>query len=563
MERFLRGEIADETALRALAIELRKLKRLDDALTVADRATQLFPTSAAPLRVKASVLRMQRRLPEAAEVLQRAVAIAPADPKLLLTLAEVLDNCARYTEAADAYAAAARVASDSIDAQCGLAGALGHLGRLKEANAIFADVSRRVPGNPSLFSNVLFGMLFDPDVRPEQLEQAHREWWVRFGQPQASAWQPHENERSPDRVLRVGYVSPAFREHPIAFFIEPILAAHRAEHVQAICYSDTLKNDAVTERLRAHSPIWRDTAALDDRALDELIRADGIDILVDLTQHMGRNRMTLFARKPAPVQVCYLGYPYSTGLRTIDFRLTDAHLDTPPAEPPGPEQVARLASYFCYRPPDDAPTPADEPPSRSRQQVTFGSMNQLMKLNPPVLDAWARIVRAIDGSRLLIKSAGLSDPLAHAPMLGALQRRGIERVELHGNSPLPDAMAQMSANVDVALDTFPYPGGTTTCHLLWAGVPVITLEGKLPVHRIGATVLRTIGLAELVARDLEEFVQIAIDLANDEPRRAELRRTLRQRMASSPLMDRGRFVRDLENLYRQMWLRWIHDRRDL
>ncbi|MBC8109040.1 MAG: tetratricopeptide repeat protein [Anaerolineae bacterium] len=558
MTLFQQGQLAGLDELCALAIELRKSRRLDEATSVADRAAELFPESAAPLRVKASVLRLQRRLPEAVDVLRRAVAIAPADSHLMFTLADVLDNSARYNEAVDAFATAVRLDPNSINARCGLAGALGHLGRLSDANANFAEASRLRPAEPTLFSNVLFGMLFDPDVTPAALEKAHGQWWERFGRPLASSRQRHANDRSPDRVLRVGYVSPNFREHPIAFFIEPVLAAHRADQVHAICYSDVLKHDATTARIRSRAHGWRETANLDDAALDQLIRQDRIDILVDLTQHMARNRLTLFARKPAPVQVCYLGYPYSTGLETIDYRLSDAHLDPPGAIAPGPEEVALLESYFCYRPPDDAPDVNPELPSRARVgAVTFGSMNQMMKINPQTLDAWVRVMRSIDGSRLLVKSQGLSDLLAHEPMLTELRRRGIERVELAGNSPLAEAMGQMSCNVDIALDTFPYPGGTTSCHLLWAGVPVVTLEGALPIHRLGATVLRTIGLGELVARDIDDFVQIAIDLANDEPRRVELRATLRDRMRTSPLMDPARFVRKLESLYRQMWQRWI------
>jgi predicted O-linked N-acetylglucosamine transferase (SPINDLY family) len=369
--------------------------------------------------------------------------------------------------------------------------------------------------------------------------------------------EPHLNDRSPQRRLRIGYVSPDFRFHPVGRFLLPLLETHDRGNFEIFCYASVDVPDALTDRCRAYTDAWRDVRDLSDEQLAQVVRRDRIDVLVDLTMHMAQNRLLLFARKPAPVQVTYLAYCGTTGLETMDYRLTDPHLD-----PPGgderfySERSVRLPeTYWCYRPTIETP-PVNPLPALAAGHVRFGSLNNFCKATPPTLAAWGRLLQAVPVSRLLLSARAGSH---RDRVRGLLGEQGVasERVDFVDIQPVAEYFA-LYQQIDVALDPFPYGGGTTSCDALWMGVPVVSLAGQTAVGRGGLSILTNVGLPDLAARDAGHYVQVAAELAQDLPRLSDLRATLRERMRNSPLMDAPRFARSVEAAYREMWRRWCH-----
>jgi predicted O-linked N-acetylglucosamine transferase (SPINDLY family) len=397
---------------------------------------------------------------------------------------------------------------------------------------------------------------YDPAQTPETLLDAHRAFERTL--PPVPAPAPHANARDLERPLRVGYVSADFCAHPVGYFILPVLAAHDRARVAVHCFSGRLVEDDVSARLRGHAAAWRSTVGVDDAALAAQIRADGIDILVDLGGHTAGNRLGAFARKPAPIQVTWLGYPATTGLRAIDYRLSDAFADPADADRQSVEALVRLPGGFhCYVPADAAPDVAPAP-ARAQGVVTFGSFNNLSKVNARVIAAWGRVLAAVAGSRLLVKARPLADPDTRARYQALFAQAGVapERVSLIATATSwRDHMAQYG-QVDIALDTFPYNGTTTTCDALWMGVPVITLRGDRHAGRVGVSLLSHVGLPELIADTLDDYVAKAAALAGDLDRLAALRTGLRPRLVAAPIGDPQRFTRALEDAYREMWRRW-------
>ncbi len=363
------------------------------------------------------------------------------------------------------------------------------------------------------------------------------------------AWSHEGHDRSAGRPLRVGYVSPDLRRHAVAYFLEPILANHDRRRVLPICYADVGSPDAVTARLRSLSHEWREIRHLADDRVEELIRRDRVDILVDLAGHTAHNRVRIFARKPAPAQVTYLGYPSTTGLETFDAILTDATMD-PPGEPAqSSEEAVRLpGGSCCYAPPSDAPEVAPLPMLHA-DGPTFGSLHKLPKLNPAVLDLWAALLRAIPSARLLLFRDSLRGR-RRDEILEYFEARGAcaERVEIRHDWK-PEEHWVIFASIDVMLDVFPWCGHTTACESLWMGVPVVTLTGLRRSSRMTASVLAMMGLSELIAESPEQYIEAACRLVSDRAGLAQLRAGLRRRMRGSRLCDGRAFTRDLEAAY--------------
>jgi protein O-GlcNAc transferase len=361
--------------------------------------------------------------------------------------------------------------------------------------------------------------------------------------------------RDAERRLRVGYVSPDFREHPVTTFFEPVLAGHDREKFEVFCYSHPLRVDAVTERLRGMADQWREIGNLSDEQAVERIRADGVDVLVDLAGHTAGNRLGIFARRAAPVQVSYLGYIGTTGLPAMGHRVGDGVTEPAGTEAFYTERVVRVEGPFaCYRAPGGAPDVGELPAGRNGF-VTFGSFNALGKIPDDLLTLWAMILRAVPGSRLVMAAVGLGDPAAQRRIRGFFEGRQIaaERVEMQGFRALPEYLA-MHQRVDILLDTFPVNGHTVSCHALYMGVPVVTMAGAAYASRLGASVLEAVGLTELVAANGEEYVLKAVGLAKDLVRLGGMRKSLRERMGV--VMDQAGIVGALEEGYRRMWREW-------
>ena len=341
-------------------------------------------------------------------------------------------------------------------------------------------------------------------------------------------------------------------------FLLPLLETHDREHFEIYCYSSVRNPDEITGRCRANADVWRDIRGLSDDAAARLIRDDQIDILVDLTMHMADNRLLVFARRPAPVQVTYLAYCGSTGLSAIDYRLTDPFLDPRHQnEADGKiyseESICLPETYWCYRPPAEIGL-CSTPPAVHTSRVTFGCLNNFCKVTGPALDAWAQLLGKVPASRLVIHAR----PGSHRDRVREFfARQGIAADRLTFADKLPvTKYLHLYDQIDIALDPFPYGGGTTTCDALWMGVPVVSLVGRTAVGRGGLSILSNLELTELVAWSVGEYAGIAAGLAGDLPRLAGLRSTLRERMRGSPLMDAPRFARNVEAAYRQMWRRW-------
>ncbi len=353
-------------------------------------------------------------------------------------------------------------------------------------------------------------------------------------------------------------MSPDFHLHATAFFLEPLLAAHDPAAVEVHCYSSTEQRDAMTERLRGLVHGWRDLRGVPTGDAAALIAKDRIDILVDCAGHTKNHRLGVLAMKPAPLQVTWLGYPHGTGLPTVDSRFTDEIADPPGmTESHYVEELVRLPEgTFCYRAPDTAPEPSPGPLERGEGPV-FGCFNNPHKIGPEVVRLWAEIVNAVPGSRLRLKARPFLDAAAADRMRARFAAAGLagDRIEIEGRRTFAEGFG-LYATIDVALDPFPYHGTTSTCEALWMAVPVVTLPGRSCVSRVGPSLLSRVGQGDLVARDAAHYRDIAVGLVRDPARLADLRRTLRGRMASSPLSDGPRFARQLEAAYRDMWRRW-------
>jgi protein O-GlcNAc transferase len=535
---------------------------LDEAIAAYRRAIALKPEYAEAFCNLGSALHKEGKPDLAIACYERAIALNPDKAEAAYSnLGTALKEQGKSTEAIAAYQQALVLAPESAGTHVNLANALLYQGKLREAIATYRH-ALELRSDAAAHSSLLFALQYSDSVDPDSIQREHKRWARHHALRVANVIQPHDNDPDPERRLRIGYVSPDFHTHSVAFFIEPILAHYDRQRYEVFCYNNERKTDAVTDRLRTLVDHWRDIARLSDERVARLIRADGIDILVDLAGHTTGNRLLVFARKPAPVQVTYLGYPNSTGLATIDYRLTDTLAD-PPTETQvwHSETLVRLPrGFLCYQPPANAPAVAP-PPVATTHQVTFGSFNNPTKISDATIAYWADILRRTPNARLLLKARQLGDVATRERLKGLFAQHGIatERVEMV--SWVPDKAEHLGLyhQIDIALDTFPYNGTTTTCEALWMGVPVVILAGRMHAGRVGVSILTHIGLPELIAEDPEGYVQLATSLAQDLGRLKTLRAELRQKMLHSPLMDANGFSQRLEMEYRNMWRQWVNE----
>ena len=486
---------------------------------------------------------------EALEPLERAVGLAPAVPEWLLALGRAQGLLDRPLDARRTLERAIALDPGSAQLHDQLGLCLLAMGEARAAVAAHRRAWQLEEASQTAASNYLLAQNYNPGATAQAIFDEHRRWGARFD---GQAPRSHANSRDPVRRLRVGYVSPDLKRHPVAYFLEPVLAHRDRAAFDVVVYSATVPEDEMSALLRGLADTWRRTDALDNASLAELIRADGVDILVDLAGHTsGGRRMPLFAAKPAPVQASWLGYLNTTGLEAMDYRITDANACPPGWERLHTEEIVRLPhSQWCA-----LDVRKGEAAGRRRTGMVFGALHNFAKVSGEVIAAWAGVLRAAPWSRLLLLVPG-ADQL-RASVAAKFAAAGVDpaRIDFSGRLSF-DRYLSLHEGIDVNLDAFPYTGGTTTCHSLWMGVPVVTLAGETPASRGGASALRTVGLDELVAGSVEQYVDIAAGLARDPGRLAALRAGLRARVAASPLADAGAFTRDLEAAYRQMWRTW-------
>ncbi len=544
VRRALQSDPRNPDLLHAVALVLLHASKPEQALYFAQRAAAAAPLPG-PLSTLGTILAQSAKPDEAIDAFQRALALSPAHIPSTLGLANTLRFAHRYEDASDACLAALALLPREPSLVATASAALVDAGRVPEAIALIDDTGD--DRAPIVTQALLFAINY-LDLDPQRIFREH----AAFGRALRASLGPPASLRAtdPDKRLRVGFLSPDFRAHSVAYFIQPLLE-HRSRF-HALGFSNVRRGDATTQRLRALTDEWFDVHALHDDALAALIREKNVDILVDLAGHTLAHRLGVFARRAAPLQATFIGYPNTTGLDTMDIRLVDSTTD-PEAMTLATERLVRIdACFLCYRPPADAPDPAPRDPA---SPLTLGSFNVLPKISPAAADLWCDCLRALPDSRLLLKCNQLTDPRVRARALSWFTSRGIdaERLDLLPPTPTTREHLALYARLDLALDTFPYAGTTTTCEALWMGVPVVTLEGRTHVSRVGSSLLHAAGLSELIAHDAPGFVRTVVDLANDPQRLAALRAGLRARLAASPLTQGPSYAARVEDALQNAW----------
>jgi predicted O-linked N-acetylglucosamine transferase (SPINDLY family) len=534
---------------------LKEQGKRGKALEVLRKALELKPNFADAHNSLGIVLQQMDEHNEAIASFQRAIALNANFEEAHNNWGLSLMAQGNLEESALCFQRALAINPGYTEAHGNLADVFAFQGKSDQAMAAYRTALGLEPGLVLAHDSLLFSMNYAPNVDGAGIYHESRRWDEIHAAPLAARAQPHVNDPDPGRRLRVGYISPDFREHSVVHFLEPLLANHDHEAVEIFCYAEVANPDHETERFQGLADHWCSTVGLTNNDLAQRIREDGVDILVDLAGHTVNNRLLALAEKPAPVQASWLGYGATTGMSAIDYRITDAITDPEGAEAHYSETLLRLPdAFFCYAPPADAPEVAP-PPVLAQGHITFGSFNNLAKLTPQGVEVWASILRAVPDSRLLIKRMHRVDKATLGRYLELFAEHGIraERLELVPWIPGRAGHLGTYGRVDIALDPFPYNGGTTSLEALWMGVPFVTLRGNRFISRMGASILTQLGLPELIAESEADYVAKAVALASDRKRLTELRSELRPTMAASPLCDAPTFARNMEAAFRNIW----------
>jgi predicted O-linked N-acetylglucosamine transferase (SPINDLY family) len=548
----LRPENRDAQAM--LGAVLTDLERHDQAIAALNKALEMGVRTPQVYNNLGLSQRGKGDLPAAAAAFEKAIQLGPEMMEPYNNLGITLYAMGRLD---DSIAALRKAIStrDEPYIHSNLGNSLRDAGELDEAIAAYRRAT--TAQDFIAYGNLLVALYFHPDYDSQRLYDEHATWARRYVQQLGPPRSEHENDRNPDRRLRIGYFSHRLGNRPIGRLFLPMLTDRDRGNFEIYCYCDDASDDHITRQLRTHVDTWRNTGALSDEAVADLVRRDKVDILVDLTMHMRGSRLLAFARKPAPVQMTYLAYAGTTGVRAIDYRLTDSLLDPPDRDDLVYfERSVRLPrTYWCIAEPPEAPAVPQFPTGPSGP-ITFGCLNSYFKVTPAALSTWSGILREVPNSRIVIH-AGEGSHREKANGIFAAAGVDPHRVRFVGAVPL-EAYFRQYRQIDICLDPFPYPGGTTTLDALWMGVPTVTLAGQTAHSRGGLSILTNVGLEDLVATSVGQYARIAVKLAADLPRLAELRATLRERMRSSPLMNGPQFARDVEAGYRQMWRAWCN-----
>jgi protein O-GlcNAc transferase len=564
----LKGEIDEAIRLYRKALELKpeyveahsnlgnafqEQEKYEEAIASYRKALSLNPDLVGALNNLGNALQALGRLDESVIWYKKALQFDPEHFEAHASLGNVLQSLGKPEESLDHTKKALTIQPGQVDAYNNMGNAAKDMGLLEEAIRCYRKSVEIEPTYYQVHSNAIFTMQFLPDIDPRELLRETVEWDEMQGQRVRGDIQPHDNDRDPNRRLRIGYVSPDFRNHCQAFFTDPLLSHHDHEQFEIFLYSSVAQPDSTTDRLKAYADVWRDALAKRDEDVAQMIRQDKIDILIDLTMHMAHNRELLFARKPAPIQAAWLAYPGSTGLSTMDYRISDPYLD-----PVGlndayyTEKTLRLPdSFWCYNPLTDEPD-VNDLPALKNGYVTFGCLNNFCKIHEGLLKTWKRVLDAVPTSKLLLLVP------TGSPRQRVLDQLRVDpaRVEF---VPFQSRLEYLKTyhRIDLGLDTFPVNGHTTSLDSLWMGVPVVTYFGQSAMSRAGLSQTTNLGIKDqFLGTNADEFVNLAIKWCSDLPKLAEFRRTLRPRMEKSVLMDGARFAKGMENLYRQMWRTW-------
>jgi len=544
----------------SIAQELHKRHLVASAETIYKLILIADPENGVALVYTGLIRHEEKKFDEALSLMHRGIAKRPDLALFRYMAGRVYETLERYEEAIALYQHAIALDPKYMSAHNSLGLVYFELGNTKQAIQHLQDaVNLQSPY--WLVKNLISTLNYSPDLDPHAVFEMHKKYAqqfertiARFAPAPMRNWQV-DSQTGSHRPIRIGYVSPDFRQHAVANFIEPVLAHHDKSKFELYCYSNQPTGDEVTARIQTLVPNWRVIANMSEHDAARKIQEDQIDILVDLAGHTNQNSLMVFARKPAPVQATWLGYVNTTGLSSIDYRISDV-LSEPPeiADEIYSEKLVRLPDCFtCFLPhtksPDVGPLPAQQ-----SGEIMFGSFNYFVKMNHEVLDTWARILSRVAHSRLTLKYRSMDSPSIQAVVFKALEKHGVarDRVVFLTYDEYQTHLAHYN-KIDIALDTFPHNGDTTSCDALWMGVPVITLAGQSHAGLMGVSRLTNVGLPQLIAKSKDDYVDIAVALANDLPQLAQLRSGLRERVRNSPFMDAPRFTRNLEAAYEKMW----------
>jgi protein O-GlcNAc transferase len=578
MDRLREALAQEETSVEAnwmLGTLLGTAGQVADALRYLERSWELAPQNAQVAYQLGAFYSFAGQFGRSVQMYQKAVELAPTWHTALNGLAAAMYSAGEYEQADGLYRRSLEANPDQVETSLGLAGLLIVAGKPQEAVEIFRGLARLNPGNADVLGKLASALNYAAGADPMEVFQAHLRWGQGVMLAPGVEQPPLSNTREPDRKLRVGLLSPDLYDHSVAYFLLSYLRHRDRAGAEITGFNLTPKSDWMTAELRAGCDHWREMAGLPERAIADEIRAAGIDILIELAGHTSGSSLLVLRSRAAPVQATYIGYPNTTGLPTVDYRIVDAVTDPPGAEPFHTEKLVRLDGCFlCYTPPPFAPEPGPPPclgevAARAgagwnpgwfgdAEPVTFGSFNSIRKLSPPTIEAWCRTLRAVPGSRLALKTRGLAVAYAQRNLMQQFQAQGIgpDRVAMMDMVPNKLDHFNLYRRIDIALDTFPYNGTTTTCEALWMGVPVLAVRGDRHAGRVGASLLTAAGLSDLVASSPDDLVDRAAALASDRQRLADLRATMRERLQRSALCDGPSYARRLDQALRQMWRQW-------
>lgn len=544
-------------AVLDLAKAAEEMGEAEAALQLFQRAVRLDPQSATAVGAYGTHLARLGQTAEALVLLKQAALLDAGNPLLHYNLGKALAGSGAAAQAVAAYRQACRLDPAFVWAFINLGNALADLGLHDEAAKAYRQALDLDPSHAGGWNNYLLSSQYAEGATAANLFALCQNFEKHVGASLRKYIKPHNNRRDPERPLRIGYVSPDLMRHPVGFFMSGVFSHHDKDAFRISAYSLSDKEDDLTQRLKESVHHWVAAKRLDDKALAQRIRSDGIDILIDLAGHTADNRLTLFAQKPAPVQVTWCGYVGSTGLRAMDAIIADRFHIPPQEEAFYTERVVRLAdSWLCYAPPESAPLPTT-PPSLSKGHVTFGCFNNPAKISQGAIRLWQRILEGVPGSRLALRAAYFTSDERIGIYRQRFQEAGADTARIDFLPSVPQAeLLAAYGDIDIALDPFPYSGGVTTLEALWMGVPVITKTGASFPGRHSTSFLTSAGLSELVASDEEDYAQMALALAKDMGRLSELRAGLRGRLLASPLLDHQGFAKNLEALLRGLWRDW-------
>jgi predicted O-linked N-acetylglucosamine transferase (SPINDLY family) len=555
LQSVLRQDPRHVEANRMMALALLSSGQFPQGLAHIERAIAGAPQRADLHHFHAEALAMSGQLDRAIESLDRSIELKPDNAQAHALLATCLLQQRDLDGAEDEYAEALRLNPGYPEAATNYGNALTMTGRPQEGAQVLRDAAAKFPTHLGVLTNAAVALNYADGVSREELFEAHARYGRALANLPVPPLPPLSNSRDPERRLRIGLLSPDLQDHSVAYFVQPMLAGRDRAAFEYYVYSTAPRADTMTGSIRALTDAWRDVPRASDQQLVQQIRSDGVDILIELSGQTQGNKLSALRMRAAPVQVSYIGYPNTTGVPNIDDRVVDSLTDPGAADAFATETLLRLDPCFlCYTPSPAAPSPSP-PPFVSAGHVTFGSFNSIKKLTPSTIELWCRLLREVEHSRLIIKSGGLSSQHAQDHLRGLIRSHDIDdgRFELHDRIDSKAEHLAAYSQLDLALDTFPYHGTTTTCEALWQGVPVVSLVGDRHASRVGLSLLSAVGLADLATSTPDDFVRVAAALARDPSRLAELRRTLRPNMQRSPLCDAAAFVTRFEALLRRMW----------